>query len=82
MLLRMSSLLILLMLFPGCAGLVKSDPIHVIMCPDLAHYDMQTRGAIADELSVLPANGPAMKMISDYLTLRDRCRALSNTNRR
>ena len=63
------------MLLLGCAALVKSDQIYITRCPDLVQYDIAFREKAANELSALPVDSAAKKMIADYITLRDKCRA-------
>lgn len=52
---------------------VRAPAIH---CPPLAAYDAATQSAAAAELRRLPPISPTRRLVADYATLRQRCRAI------
>lgn len=64
------------MLLAACETVANSKTVYVVKCPALAEYDMAMRNRVADELIYLGDKAATRRMIADYITLRDRCRAL------
>ena len=73
----MSGLLPVIILLSGCAALGKSEPIYLTRCPPLAAYTQAEREQAANEIEAMPPEAVTPRMIADYVTLRDRCRALA-----
>lgn len=74
---KISSLLILTMLFQGCAN-TNSEPIYVVRCPVLVVYPPALQDKAAGELDLLPPDAATLQFIADYATLRTQCRAVQN----
>lgn len=51
----------------------RAPAVH---CPPLAVYSERVQKEAADELRRLPAGSPTRRLITDYGTIRARCRAL------
>jgi len=52
---------------------VRAPAVH---CPPLVAYDPAAQSAAAAELRRLPPGSPARRLVADYATLRERCRAI------
>lgn len=67
-----------LLLLPGCApGGSEAVPAPPrLVCPALVPYTPDQQAKAADELGALPADSEVGQMVQDYLTERDRIRAL------
>lgn len=70
------SLLLLTMLFQGCAS-TSSEPIYLVKCPPLVAYPPAMQDKAAEELDAMPPDAATIAMMADYATLRSQCRARS-----
>lgn len=75
--LTMSALAILLTCLGGCATSSDAPPVAVVRCPALKGYPSTFGAAASIEARQLGPTSPLAVLLSDYLDLRARCRALA-----
>lgn len=57
---------------------VRAPAVH---CPPLAVYEATIQATAAAELRRLPQGSPTRRLVADYATLRERCRAIETPAR-
>jgi len=59
-------------------GAAEPPRAPAVRCPPLVQYERQVQSAAAAELRGLPPGSAVARLVTDYGTLRARCRAISS----
>lgn len=72
---RTAKLTLLAAVLAGCSG------IPVAACPALTAYDGAFSARLADEVATLPEKSALLRVVRDYMSLRDQIRACHGAGR-
>ena len=68
----------MIILLSGCGTLARSsDTVYIAKCPPLMPYTQAEREQAGAEIEAMPPEAVTPRMLADYATLRDQCRALA-----